>query len=133
MARWLMQPNHPLTARVILNRYWSMLFGTGFVKTGEDFGSQGEWPSHPDLLDWLAVDFVESGWNIKQIVMSADPEARFHRYLPIVFVAGICDYLLRWTRRAARREVVERSPVPRLPLRDIVVRLSSRIFADGHT
>ncbi|MFT7643812.1 MAG: hypothetical protein ACI9G1_005578, partial [Pirellulaceae bacterium] len=75
MAQWLTTPNHPLTARVTVNRYWYMLFGTGIVKTAEDFGSQGEWPSHPDLLDWLATDFVENGWDIKlalkQMVMSA--------------------------------------------------------------
>jgi hypothetical protein len=79
VAKWLMQPENPLTARVMVNRVWARLFGVGIVETEEDFGSQGTVPSHPELLDWLAVDYRETGWSLKGLLKTIAMSATYRQ------------------------------------------------------
>jgi len=119
LAKWMTMPDHPLTARVAVNRFWERMFGTGLVKTTEDFGSQGEWPSHPDLLDWLAVEFVESGWDVKKLLKTIAMSETYQRSS-------------RLTRERLQRDPDNRllGRGPRLRLDAEVIR-DSALFAGG--
>ncbi len=84
LAQWTVNKNNPLTARVFVNQMWQEIFGRGLVKTSGDFGMQGELPSHPQLLDWLAVDFMEHGWDIKRLVKQIVTSATYRQSANIV-------------------------------------------------
>jgi hypothetical protein len=102
LAQWLVQPDHPLTARVMVNRLWQIFFGTGLVTTPEDFGIRGDPPTHPELLDWLAVEFVESGWDVKHLVrliVTSETYRQSSRVDPELYQL---DPENRWLARAPR-------------------------------
>jgi hypothetical protein len=91
-----------LTARVAVNRLWQQLFGTGIVRSSEDFGSQGDWPSHPELLDWLAVEFMESGWDVKQLQRLIVTSATFRQAADVSPEILARDPQNRWLARGPR-------------------------------
>jgi hypothetical protein len=102
LARWLVDKDNPLTARVIVNRYWEALFGRGLVFTSEEFGSQGEPPSHPELLDWLAVEFMDSGWDMRALVRKIVTSAVYRQSSQLAGDAAKVDPDNRWLARGPR-------------------------------
>ncbi len=102
LARWLIDPQNPLTSRVFVNRMWAQFFGRGIVKTVGDFGMQGELPTHPELLDWLAVDFQSHSWNIKRLVKQIVMSATYQQSSTVTSAAQQVDpeniYLSRMSR-----------------------------------
>jgi mono/diheme cytochrome c family protein len=102
LARWIVSDENPLTARVAVNRYWQLVFGRGLVNTTEDFGIQGERPTHPDLLDWLAVEFRDSGWKVKSLHRQLVTSAAYRRSSSISADSLAKDPENHWLSRGAR-------------------------------
>lgn len=113
LTRWLTDPAHPLASRVAVNRFWQMCFGAGLVRTPEDFGRQGQLPTHPELLDWLARDFVEHGWDVKRLLKSLVMSATYRQ------------------ASTASAEQIARDPENRLLARSPSYRLSAEMLRDN--
>jgi mono/diheme cytochrome c family protein len=126
LAKWLIDPDNPLVARVTVNRFWAELFGQGLVSTEEDFGTQSEYPTHPELLDWLAVEFVESGWSVKHIHKLMVMSNTFHQS------ARLTPELIK---RDPENRLLARGPRFRLPaetIRDNALAVSGLLETKMH-
>ena len=105
LARWLVDRKHPLTARVTMNRYWQLLFGQGIVRTTNDFGVRGDPPTHPDLLDWLAAEFMDSGWDTKKMIRSIVVSSTYRQSSRLSAVHQELDPEDRWLARMTRQRL----------------------------
>ena len=105
LAKWLVSRENPLTSRVVVNRFWQHFFGTGLVRTSEDFGSQGEPPSHPELLDWLAVTFQESGWDVKKLVKLIVTSEAYQQSSQFSVRSAQLDPMNTWLSRGPRHRL----------------------------
>lgn len=105
LADWLLDPEHPLLARVTVNRYWQMLFGRGLVETSDNFGSQGATPTHPELLDWLARDFIDHGWDGKRLLRLMTTSATYRQASVVAPTQRARDVDNRWLARAPVRRL----------------------------
>ncbi len=105
LAKWLVGPEHPLTGRVVVNRFWQAIFGKGLVDTPDDFGVQGAKPSHPALLDWLARDFVDHGWDVKRLIKQMVMSATYQQTSKIDTTSGTSDINNKWLARAHRHRL----------------------------
>mgnify|MGYP003729055845 CR=1 FL=1 len=112
VARWLLQPDNPLTARVAVNRFWAQLFGRGLLDTEEDFGTQGNIPDHPELLDWLSVDFVEHGWSLKHLHRRIMTSTTYRQASYRDPTDESEDKWQEFTREAKAAHVAEKDPDP---------------------
>src|SRR6185312_6531896 len=101
-AQWLLRPEHPLTARVTVNRFWQEIFGNGIVRSAGDFGVTGDSPSHPELLDWLAVEFREGGWNVKDFFRLLVTSATYRQSAVVSKAAIDKDPHNRWLSHGPR-------------------------------
>jgi hypothetical protein len=102
LARWIVSKENPLTARVMVNHLWQLFFGAGLVRTPEDFGLQGERPTHPELLDWLAVEFMDSGWDVKHMAQLIVTSATYRQSSTMTEAALAQDPENRWLARGSR-------------------------------
>jgi hypothetical protein len=113
LAKWLVDPGNPLTARVAVNHFWQMYFGIGIVKTAEDFGSQGDQPSNQDLLDWLATEFMRTKWDVKAMQRLIVTSATYRQVSKV------------------SPEMLEKDPENRLLARGPRVRLQAEMIRDN--